>query len=92
MDPDTNWKGWKGRWTGRDFVDGRIGYGCRLEGLEGTLDPDVFAGRVGSERCFWKGRWIRTLLLIVPIDDIVVVVDCSDRRCYYCCGGDGYKV
>ena len=34
--------------------------GRRLEGLKGTLDPDVVAGRVGRDvnwkgRCCWKG-------------------------------------
>ena len=57
--------------VGRNVVNWKGWKGRRSEGLEGTSDSDVVAGMVGFVvNC--KG-WIRTLLLIVPID---VVVDC----------------
>ena len=33
-----------------------------MEGLKGTLDPDVVDGRVGRN-VNWKGYWIQTLSL-----------------------------
>ena len=33
-----------------------------MEGLKGTLDPDVVDGR-GGRNVNWKGYWIRTLSL-----------------------------
>ena len=84
MNPDVNWKGWKGRQleglNGTSIESGRQLEGLDADvGLEGTLDPDIVAGRVRSGHCCWKGRWIRTLLLeetLLLIGPIDVVVDC----------------
>ena len=75
---DVNWKGWIGTLLMEGASIGRVGRDVdwiRTLLLEGTLDPDVVDGRVGSDvgsgRCCWKGigrdvNWkgcIRTLLL-----------------------------